>query len=90
MNKNDLIDIIAEETKITKADTQRVLDSTFELVRNCVRKGEEVRLVGFGTFTRAKRSARIARNPQTGKEVQIKAHFAAKFRPGKEFREVLA
>lgn len=89
MNKNDLITVVAEETKLTKADTQRVLEATLEMVKKSVKKGEEVRLLGFGTFLRAKRSARKARNPQTGKEIMIKAHVVPRFRPGKEFKDYL-
>ena len=87
MNKNDLIATVAEETKMTKADTQRVIEATLDMVKKTVKKGEDIRLVGFGTFLRAKRSARKARNPQTGKEIMIKAHVVPRFRPGKEFKE---
>lgn len=89
MNKNDLIAIVAEETKLTKADTQRVLEATMQMVREAVKKNEDVRLVGFGTFLKAKRSARKARNPKTGKELLVKAHVVPRFRPGKEFKEYL-
>lgn len=86
MNKNELIDKIAAETKLTKTDCQKVLDTMVEVTKKSVKKGEEVRLIGFGTFIRAKRSARKGRNPQTGKEIQIKAHWTPRFRPGKEFK----
>lgn len=89
MNKNDLIAKISEQTSLTKADCQRIIEAAIEATKKCVRKGEEVRLVGFGTFVKAKRSARKGRNPQTGAEIQIKAHFVPKFRPGREFREFL-
>ena len=87
MNKNELIAKVAEETELTKADCQRVIEATLELTKKAVKKGEEVRLVGFGTFVRAKRSARKGRNPQTGKEIQIKAHNVPRFRAGKEFKD---
>ncbi len=86
MNKNELIAKVASETELTKADCQRVIEATLEITKKVVRKGEELRLVGFGTFLRSKRSARRGRNPQTGKEIQIKAHFAPRFRPGQEFK----
>jgi DNA-binding protein HU-beta len=89
MNKNELIAKVATETNLTKADVQRVIEATLETTKKCVKKGEEVRLIGFGTFVRAKRSARKGRNPQTGKEIQIKAHNVPRFRPGKEFKEFL-
>lgn len=89
MNKNELVEKMAAQTHLTKADCQRVLDTTIELAKTAVKKGHEVRLVGFGTFLRIKRSARRGRNPQTGKEIQIKAHWAPRFRPGKEFRSFI-
>ena len=87
MNKNELVERVAEETHLTKADCQRVIDATIELTKTAVKKGDEVRLVGFGTFLKSKRAARRGRNPQTGKEIQIKAHWAPRFRAGKEFKE---
>jgi DNA-binding protein HU-beta len=89
MNKNELIARVATDTQMTKADVQRVIEATLDATKKCVKKGEEVRLIGFGTFVRAKRNARKGRNPQTGKEIQIKAHWTPRFRPGKEFKEYL-
>lgn len=87
MNKNELIAKIAEETGLTKADCQKVLESTLEVTRKAIKKGDDVRLVGFGTFVRAKQAARKGRNPQTGKEISIKARWVPRFRAGKEFKE---
>lgn len=87
MNKNELIAKVAAETNLTKADCQRVIEATLETTKKCVKKGEEVRLVGFGTFVKAKRKARKGRNPQTGKEITIKAQAVPRFRPGKEFKD---
>ncbi len=89
MNKNELIVKVAEDTKLTKAVCQRILESTLECTKKSLKKGEEVRLIGFGTFVRAKRNARRGRNPQTGKEIQIKAHWVPRFKPGKEFKEYI-
>lgn len=89
MNKQELIDKVATETRLTKADCQRVIESTLVTTKKCVKKGEEVRLIGFGTFVRSKRKARRGRNPQTGKEIQIKAHWVTRFRPGKEFKDFI-
>lgn len=86
MNKNDLINKVASDTHLTKADCQRVIEAALETTKKCVKKGEDVRLVGFGTFVRSKRRARRGRNPRTGKEIQIRAHWVPRFRPGKEFR----
>lgn len=90
MNKNELINKVSADTRLTKADCQRVIEATLDVTKKCVKKGEEVRLIGFGTFIRAKRKARRGRNPQTGKEIQIRAHWVPRFRPGKEFKSVLA
>ena len=87
MNKNELIAKLAADTELSKADCQRVIDATIEITKKAVKKGEEVRLVGFGTFVRAKRSARRGRNPQTGKEIQIKASWVPRFRAGKDFKD---
>ncbi len=89
MNKNDLIAKVAEETKLTKADCQRVIEATLEAAKKSVKKGDELRLIGFGTFVRSKRSARKGRNPQTGETIQIKAAWVPRFRPGKEFKACL-
>jgi len=89
MNKNNLIDLVSEETKMTKTDTQRVIEAIIETTRKTVKKGEPMRLVGFGTFVRAKRNARTARNPRTGKEVSIPSHSIPRFKPGSEFKDLL-
>jgi DNA-binding protein HU-beta len=82
LNKNDLISKIAEETQLTKADCQRVLEATIDATKKALKKGEEVRLIGFGTFLRSKRKAR--KGP-----IQIKAMWVPRFRAGKEFKEFL-
>ncbi len=86
MNKAELIEKIATETATTKAQTERILDATIDIIRKTVKKGDEVKLVGFGTFTKAKRKARPGRNPQTGKPIKIPAAWYPKFRPGSEFK----
>jgi DNA-binding protein HU-beta len=89
MNKQQLIEKIAEETKATKAQTEAILNSAFETIKKTVKKGDDVKLVGFGTFTKAKRKARIGRNPQTGKTIKIPAAWAPKFRAGAEFKQMV-
>ena len=89
MNKSELIEYIAGECKMTKAQTERMLDATLETIRKSVKKGDEVKLVGFGTFTKAKRKARVGRNPQTGKAIKIPAAWYPKFRPGAEFKQIV-
>jgi len=89
MNKAELIEKIAKATELTKAQTERVLDNTLDIIRKSVKKGDEVKLVGFGTFAKTKRKARKGRNPQTGKEIKIPAAWYPKFRPGAEFKSML-
>ena len=89
MNKGELIEFVANDTQLTKADCARVVEALIDHVRKAVRKGDDVKLTGFGTFTRAKRQARTGRNPQTGAEIQIPAARVPKFKPGKEFRSML-
>lgn len=89
MNKAELIDLIAGETNTTKAQAERFLDVTLESIKKTVKKGDEVKLVGFGTFTKAKRKARMGRNPQTGKAIKIPAAWFPKFRPGAEFKDIV-
>jgi len=89
MNKAELIESIAKMTKLTKVDAEAALNSTLETIKKSVKKGDDVTLIGFGTFTRAKRKARTGRNPQTGKEIKIPATTVPKFRPGREFKDIL-
>ncbi len=89
MNKAELIDLIAADTKMTKAQAERFLDTTLETIKKTVKKGDEVKLVGFGTFAKAKRKARMGRNPQTGKAIKIPAAWHPKFRPGAEFKNLV-
>ncbi len=86
MNKAELIEKIAHTTKSTKTNTEGFLDATLDIIRRSVKKGDEVKLVGFGTFSRQKRKARTGRNPQTGKEIKIPAAWYPKFRPGSDFK----
>lgn len=87
MNKSELIDVIAQETNVTKVKAGEFVDSFMNAVSKTLKKGEDLTLVGFGTFTTSQRAARKGRNPQTGEVLNIKATTVAKFRPGKELRE---
>ena len=89
MNKAQLIEKIAHNTDTTKAAAERMLDATVDIIRKSVKKGDEVKLVGFGTFTKQKRKARTGRNPQTGKAIKIPAAWYPKFRPGSEFKSLV-
>ena len=85
MNKGQLISKITADTKLTKTQAGSILES---LIRNTIatlKKGDKLILVGFGSFSVLKRSARLGRNPQTGKALKIPAKKVVKFRAGKEF-----
>jgi DNA-binding protein HU-beta len=84
MNKAQLIDAIAGDAKITKADAKRALDAFIASTSQALKKGDRVALVGFGSFSVSKRSARTGRNPQTGKEIKISAKNVVKFKAGSE------
>lgn len=87
MNKAELIDAIANETKMTKADTRKVVDAFMKVTSDALKKEQRVALVGFGSFSVVGRSARTGRNPQTGKEIKIAAKKVVKFSPGAELKE---
>ena len=89
MNKAELIEAVAKHTKMTKVDAESALNTALDVIKKSVKKGEDVTLIGFGTFTKAKRKARTGRNPQTGKEIKIPAMTVPKFRAGREFKEAV-
>ena len=80
MNKNELISSIASETGLTKTDSAKAVDAFVASVTKALKSGDEVRLVGFGTFCRFKRSATTGRNPRTGATIKIPARKQAKFK----------
>lgn len=82
MNKAELISSIAEKSGLTKADSGKALDALLESVTEGLTKGDRIALVGFGSWTVEKRSARTGRNPRTGEEIQIPAKKVVKFKPG--------
>ncbi len=82
MNKSQLVDSIAKEAKLTKADAKRALEAFMKTTKGALKKGDKISLVGFGTFSVSKRSARTGRNPQTGKEIKIAAKKVVKFKAG--------
>ncbi|MGB4205405.1 MAG: HU family DNA-binding protein [Bacteroidales bacterium] len=84
MNKAELIDAIAAETGLTKVNSKKALEAFINATSQALAKGDRVALVGFGSFSVVKRAARKGRNPQTGKEIKIKAKSVVKFKPGAE------
>lgn len=89
MNKNELIDSMAAESGMTKADTAKALDAFIASVTTALKKGDEIRLVGFGTFSVSKRAASMARNPRTGETIKVPAKKVAKFKVGKSLQDAL-
>lgn len=89
MNKQDLINAVANDTSLPKKDVASVIDATFSNITTTLTKGEEARFIGFGTFSISERAASTGRNPQTGEPLQIAASKVAKFRPGKELKDAI-
>ena len=89
MNKGEMVESIAKDAKITKAEAQAALDSVVGSVTKALKKVQKATLVGFGTFSTSKRSAREGRNPQTGKPIKIPAKKVAKFTPGKALKDAI-
>ena len=88
-NKSDLIEAIAKSADISKAAAARALDATIESIKQSLKQGELVSLVGFGTFYVGKRAARNGRNPQTGATIKIDAAMVPKFRAGKGLKDAV-
>ena len=84
MNKAQLIDAMASEANLTKADAKKALDAFINTTSDSLKKGERLSLVGFGSFSISNRAARTGRNPKTGAEMQIPAKKVVKFKAGSE------
>lgn len=89
MNKLDLIAEVAKNTGLTKTDATKATDALLDAVTSALKKGDEVRLVGFGTFSVASREATTGRNPRTGEEIKIAASKQPKFKAGKVLKDAL-
>ncbi|MDP4185407.1 MAG: HU family DNA-binding protein [Bacteroidota bacterium] len=87
MNKAQLIDAIAAEAGLTKADAKKALDALVKSTTDALKNGDRVALIGFGTFAVSTRTERSGRNPQTGKEITIPAKKVVKFKPGSELND---
>ncbi len=87
MNKAQLVEWVAEKTKTTKSQSEQIIDATLEAIQVALADGDEVKLVGFGTFSRASRKARTGRNPKTGETVKIPSSYMPRFKPGKDFKD---
>jgi DNA-binding protein HU-beta len=89
MNKSDLIDAIAQSADISKAAAGRALDATVDTIADALKEGDQVALVGFGTFQVKDRAARTGRNPQTGEPIEIKASRVPGFKAGKALKDAV-
>ncbi len=89
MTKAELVTAVAGKAGITKVDAEKAVKGLIDAVGKCLKKGDKVSLVGFGTFSTAKRAARQGQNPQTGKKINIPASVYPKFKAGKGLKEVV-
>lgn len=89
MNKNDLVAHVADAAGLSKTDATKAVDALFDGIIDSLKKGDEVRLVGFGTFAVAERAASEGRNPRTGEKIAIPASRQPKFKAGKILKDAL-
>ncbi len=89
MNKNDLVDRVAERVGLSKVMSSKAVEALLETITGSLKTGTTVRLVGFGTFTVSRRKASEGRNPRTGEKIQIPASKVPKFRAGQALRSAV-
>jgi DNA-binding protein HU-beta len=89
LNKHKLTVVVGNALELSYASAAEVIDATIEAISGALKKGDDVRLVGFGTFEVSERAASKGRNPRTGEEISIPAVNSAKFRPGKKLKDDL-
>ena len=89
MNKNDLVAQVASATDLSKSDAAKAVESVFDSITRALSGGGEVRLVGFGTFSVARRQASEGRNPRTGERIHIPASNQPKFKAGKALKDAV-
>ncbi len=87
MNKTEFVDAVAEKADVQKSDAAKIVDSLVDVIGDTLAKGDQITLIGFGTFLVSKREARKGRNPRTGEEIQIAASNVPRFKPGKALKE---
>ena len=90
VNRNEFVARVSENAGLSKTDASKAIDSVFEVISDSLRQGQEVRLVGFGTFAVAERAATEGRNPRTGEKIQIAAARLPKFRAGKGLKDAVS
>ncbi|MEM8827010.1 MAG: HU family DNA-binding protein [Pseudomonadota bacterium] len=89
MNKQELISAVADHADLPRNDAGKAVEAVFDTIEKSLGKGDEVRLVGFGTFSTMKRKASTGRNPRTGEPMQIKASTQPKFKAGKGLKDAV-
>jgi DNA-binding protein HU-beta len=89
LNKNDLVATVSSSTGLSKADAGKAVHGVFDAITNSLQDAQEVRLVGFGTFSVARRAATQGRNPRTGERIQIPASNQPKFKAGKGLKDAV-
>ena len=89
MKKTELIEAVATNAGLTKADAARAIDATFDAITEALKKGEKLKLLGFGTFSVSRREGRTGRNPQTGAAVKIPARNAVTFKVGSQLKKAV-
>ncbi|MDE0879599.1 MAG: HU family DNA-binding protein [Sphingomonas bacterium] len=89
MNKQELIATVADHSGLAKNDASKAVEAVFDAISASLKKGDEVRLVGFGTFSVSKRKASTGRNPRTGEPMTIKASTQPKFKAGKGLKDAV-
>ena len=88
-NKAELVDRVAKKTQLTKKDVSATVEALFETIQEALKAGEKVQVIGFGNFEVRERAARKGRNPQTGKEIKIKASKVPAFKAGKALKDAV-
>lgn len=89
MNKNELIAAVADEAGLSKADSEKAVNAVFDAIADSLKKGDEVRLMGFGSFAVSERAASEGRNPRTGEKIRIPASKQVKFKVGKGLKDAV-
>ncbi len=89
MNKSELIHAVSTKTNLAKSQVETLLNTTLDVIQKTVSKGEEVKLVGFGSFLKQSRKAKTGRNPKTGETHKIPECSIPRFKPGKDFKTLV-
>lgn len=89
MNKNDLIAAVSDRTQLSRNDATRAVEAVLDIITDQMKQGQEVKLVGFGTFAVSNRAATTGRNPRTGEEIKIPASKQPKFKAGKQLKDAI-